>query len=277
MNEKISRRTILKLMGAASGAAALGSVSLLVGCKKAIPEDANIDTQTNSLTKIEAKRLIALYYAMPKEIESLLRDNVSIQIQTVAGVSFYKITNDILAFVGGIGKVNAAMAAQLCISLYHPNLIINVGVAGCFRNVEIGTLMIADKFIQHDVDTTGCGDPIGLVSTVNLIEFPASRIEETKFMLDQMQVPYLCGTGVTGDWFAKRGERAQWISDTFHPLFIEMESCAIAQVCMRNQVDFVALKSVSDCLFGDDNYDFNIAKAMDNMNTIALEFAKKCC
>jgi adenosylhomocysteine nucleosidase len=205
----------------------------------------------------------------------LLRDNVSTQIQTVAGVSFYRITNDILAFVGGIGKVNAAMAAQLCISLYHPSLIINVGVAGCFKNVEIGTLMIADKFIQHDVDTTGCGDPIGLVSTVNLVEFPAGRIEKTKSVLDQMQVPYLCGTGVTGDWFAKRGERAQWISDTFHPLFIEMESCAIAQVCMRNQVDFVALKSVSDCLFGDDNYDFNFATAMENMNPIALEFAKK--
>jgi adenosylhomocysteine nucleosidase len=219
--------------------------------------------------------IIALQYAMPKEIDSLLGSSSAELEQTVAGVSFYRVTPNIIAVAGGIGKVNAAMAAQLCISLYHPDIIINVGVAGCFRNVAIGTLMIADKYIQHDVDTTGCGDPIGLVSTVNIVEFPVSRVEQTQECLKRMNVPYLCGTGVTGDWFAKRGERAKWIDQTFHPLFIEMEGCAIAQVCMRNQVGFIALKSVSDCLFGDDNYDFNFPKAMENLNTIAFRFARE--
>ncbi len=218
--------------------------------------------------------MIALYYAMPKEIDSLLRDNDTALIQTVAGVSFYRITDDIIAVAGGIGKVNAAMAAQLCITLYKPEIIINVGVAGCFENVEIGTLMIADKYIQHDVDTTACGDPIGLVSTINVVEFPVSRIEQTKALLNQMQIPYLCGTGATGDWFAVRGDRAKAIAETFHPLFIEMEGCAIAQVCMRNHTDFLSLKSVSDCLFGNANYDFNFPKAMENINTIALQFAR---
>lgn len=218
--------------------------------------------------------MIALYYAMPKEIDSLLRDNEAALIQTIAGVSFYRITNDIIAVAGGIGKVNAAMATQLCISLYKPEIIINVGVAGCFKNVEIGTLMIADKYIQHDVDTSACGDPIGLVSTINVVDFPVSRLAQTKELLNQMQISYLCGTGATGDWFAVRGERAKTIANTFHPLFIEMEGCAIAQVCMRNHTDFISLKSVSDCLFGDDNYDFNFPKAMENINAIALQFAR---
>ena len=219
--------------------------------------------------------MIALYYAMPKEIDSLLRDNEAALIQTIAGVSFYRITNDIIAVAGGIGKVNAAMATQLCISLYKPEIIINVGVAGCFKNVEIGTLMIADKYIQHDVDTSACGDPIGLVSTINVVDFPVSRLAQTKELLNQMQISYLCGTGATGDWFAVRGERAKTIANTFHPLFIEMEGCAIAQVCMRNHTNFISLKSVSDCLFGDDNYDFNFPKAMENINAIALQFARR--
>ena len=232
------------------------------------------DISLMTLKTTTGDNMIALYYAMPKEIDSLLKDNAAALMQTIAGVSFYKITDDIIAVAGGIGKVNAAMAAQLCISLYKPDIIINVGVAGCFKNVEIGTLMIADKYIQHDVDTTGCGDPIGLVSTVNIVEFPVSRTEQTKNILNQMNISYLCGTGATGDWFARHGERAKWIADTFHPLFIEMEGCAIAQVCMRNHVDFIALKSVSDCLFGNDNYDFNFPKAMENINGIALKFAK---
>ena len=77
---------------------------------------------------------IALYYAMPKEIDSLLQTNESTRLQTVAGIGFYKITDIIIAMTGGVGKVNAAMATQLCISLYHPDIIINVGVAGCFKN-----------------------------------------------------------------------------------------------------------------------------------------------
>ena len=222
-----------------------------------------------------SKMLIALQYAMPKEIDSLIGDNAAELEQTVAGVCFYRITENIIAVAGGIGKVNAAMAAQLCISLYHPDIIINVGVAGCFKNVDIGTLMIADKYVQHDVDTTGCGDPIGLVSTVNLVEFPVSHLEQTKELLNRMNVQYLCGSGATGDWFAKRGDRARWIDETFHPLFIELEGCAIAQVCMRNQIGFIAFKSVSDCLFGNDDYDFNFPKAMENLNIVAFRFARE--
>ena len=215
-----------------------------------------------------------LYYAMPKELDSLIQQLNLKPTQTRAGVSFYQIDGEITAVAGGIGKVNAAMATELAIALYHPDLVINIGVAGCFKNVEIGTLMLADKFIQHDVDTTGCGDPIGLVSTVNQIEFPTSWIDKAKNAMDMIGLPYLIGTGATGDWFAKSGDRAKWIADTFHPLFIEMEGAAIAQVCLRNKIAFMALKSVSDCLFGNDKYDFNFPKAMENLNTVALRFVR---
>ncbi|MBQ1924867.1 MAG: 5'-methylthioadenosine/S-adenosylhomocysteine nucleosidase [Proteobacteria bacterium] len=218
---------------------------------------------------------IALLYAMPKEIDSLLRESPGASlIMTVAGVNFYIISGDIIAVTGGIGKVNAAMAAQLVIERFHVSTIINVGVAGCFQNVDIGTLILADKFVQHDVDTSGCGDPVGLVSTVNTVEFPTSALQKARTVLDSIGHPYLVGTGATGDWFAIRGDRAKWINDTFHPLFIEMEGAAVAQVCLRNDVAFLALKSVSDCLFGNDKYDFNFPKAMENLNAIALKFAR---
>ena len=217
---------------------------------------------------------ILLYYAMPKELDGLIREFNLSPSRTRTGVSFYPVSDDITAVAGGIGKVNAAMATQLAIERCNPDLIINIGVAGCFKNVEIGTLMLADKFIQHDVDTTGCGDPIGLVSTVNTIEFPTSWPEIAKKAMDMTGLPYLTGTGATGDWFAKSGERAKWIDQTFHPLFIEMEGAAVAQVCMRNQIAFMALKSVSDCLFGNDKYDFNFPKAMENLNHVALQFAQ---
>ena len=104
--------------------------------------------------------LTGLLYAMKGEIESLLPEGAEPE-KTVAGVPFYRIRENVVACCGGVGKVNAAMATQLFIDLYAPGRIVNVGVAGCFENVPIGTLVLADRFMQHDVDTSGIGDPVG--------------------------------------------------------------------------------------------------------------------
>ena len=60
---------------------------------------------------------IGLIYAMTGEIESLLTNENAQPLQTVAGVPFYRIRDNVIACAGGVGKVNAAMATQLMISL----------------------------------------------------------------------------------------------------------------------------------------------------------------
>ena len=80
---------------------------------------------------------IGLAYAMTGEIESLLTQENAQPLQTVAGVPFYQIRPDVIACAGGVSKVNAAMATQLLISLYQPDLVLNAGVAGCFENMPI--------------------------------------------------------------------------------------------------------------------------------------------
>ena len=117
--------------------------------------------------------LTGLLYAMRGEIKSLLTPEAQPE-RVAAGVAFYRIRENVVACCGGVGKVNAAMATQLFIDLYRPDRLINVGVAGCFEDVPIGTLVLAEKFMQHDVDTTAVGDPIGMVSTVEKVEFPTA-------------------------------------------------------------------------------------------------------
>ena len=215
---------------------------------------------------------IGLMYAMPGEIESLLAQEGTHLLQTVAGVSFYHIREDVIACCGGVGKVNAAMATQLLITLYRPDVILNAGVAGCFEEVPIGTLVLAEGFVQHDVDTTGVGDPVGLVSTVKQITFPTSDFAAAKAAMDKVDLPYRTGLVATGDWFAVPCQRTQWIADTFHPLLCEMEGCAVAQVCMRNGVKCMAIKSVSDCLVVRHDYYFNFPTAMKDLNRVVMSF-----
>ena len=214
--------------------------------------------------------LIALFYAMPSEIESLIHG--AAPTEEVCGVKFYHLRENLVACCGGVGKVNAAMAAALLIERYHPDLILNAGVAGCFEEVPIGTLVLAEDFIQHDVDTTGIGDPIGLVSTVNQVSFPTADFSRAKAAMDKTGYPYRTGRVATGDYFALPGQRVDWIRETFAPLLCEMEGGAVAQVCCRAGVPMMALKSVSDCLVEKQDFYFNFPTAMAQLNEVVMAF-----
>lgn len=55
-----------------------------------------------------------------------------------------------------------------------------------------------------------------------------------------------------------------------------MEGGAIAQVCLRNNVPFVAVKSVSDHLFreGQTEEFFDFARAMEDLGAVVLPLAQ---
>ena len=220
--------------------------------------------------------MIGLAYALKGEIRSMLRSADAKPLETVAGVSVYEIEPGILAYLGGVGKVNAAMSAQLFIDRFHPDWIINAGVAGSFLDLPIGTIVLAKDFVQHDVDTTAMGDPIGMVSTVDRVDFPTTEPERLSALLTALGTEHQVGRVATGEVFMTKGSRADWVAKTFSPTLCEMEGGAIAQVCMRNGVKFTALKSVADRLCQENNAEeyFNYGEAMAKLNGVVLPFAR---
>ena len=220
---------------------------------------------------------IGLQFAMPVELHALPGVKDLQPFETVSGIPFFEIAPDILACAGGVSKVNAAMAAEVFCLKYGVDLILNAGVAGCATDLATGSLVVASDFVQHDVDTTAVGDPIGLVSTVNQVSFPTWEPEHCIKLLAEAGFSAVTGRVATGDWFATKTPRAEWIRDTFSPLLVEMEGCAIAQVCLRNGVKFVAVKSVSDHLFRDNQAEeyFDFGAALEAMGRVVLPLAQK--
>lgn len=219
---------------------------------------------------------IGMQFAMSAEFHALPGAADLTPFETVSGVPFYELEPGIIACASGISKVNAAMGAEILCLKYGVDLILNAGVAGCLTDLPTGSLVIASDFIQHDVDTTAIGDPVGLVSTVNRLEFPTWEPEKCVELLKAQGHEAVTGRVATGDWFAVGGERAAFIRDTFHPLLTEMEGCAIAQVCLRNGVKFVALKSVSDHLFAENQTAeyFDFGQALKNLGAVLLPLAR---
>ena len=221
---------------------------------------------------------LGLIYAMPTEIEQLLTLTEGKKLETVSGVSFYALGENIIAAHGGVGKVNAAMAAQLMIDRYAPEALFNAGIAGTLEELPPYSMVLASSCMQYDVDTSGVGDPVAMVSTVNRVEFPCAFPEKSRDILRRLEIPFAEGLVASGDWFAVNGERARSIKERFHPLILEMEACAIAQVAYRAELPFMALKLVSDRILREaedgSEYHFNYDAACRMLAEKTLPFLR---
>lgn len=158
----------------------------------------------------------------------------------------------VVAVECGIGKVNAAICAQQMIDLFKPDMIINSGIAGALsEQVGIADIVIAGDVVQHDMDGTAMGDPLGEIwfHDEKRIEIPADttivqRLKQACGSLKDTKV--VIGRIATGDVFVAGREKRRAIYEHFGALACEMEGGAIGQVCYRNGVPFGILRCISD-------------------------------
>ena len=156
---------------------------------------------------------------------------------------------DVICAVCRVGKVFAAMCAQAMIVRYSPDCIVNTGVGGTLtRELSIGDVAISRAVVQHDMDTSPLGDPVGLISGINIIEIPASVELGEKIckIAERSGVKTLCGTIASGDRFVADTDVKKRIVDNFGAVVCEMEGAAVGQVCYANGVPFVVVRAVSD-------------------------------
>lgn len=212
---------------------------------------------------------LGVLYAMEQEAAGLLDTLEAKPLPSVASIPLYALPGGHILAVGGVGKVNAALAAQLLIDRFSVDAILNAGCAGALSDLPVGTIVAAAHCVQHDVDTTLAGDPPGFVSTVELVEFPCAPVP----------LPgAVSGVVATGDWFGRDFDRAHRVRDTYRADLCDMEACAVAQVCLRNTLPCMVLKSVSDHLFSpaqDVEYRENFHSAMAALDQAVAHIIKE--
>ncbi len=158
-------------------------------------------------------------------------------------------TTDIVLAVCGIGKVFAAICAQTMIVKYAPDAVINTGVGGTLtKKLSVGDVAVSSAMVQHDMDTSALGDPVGLISGINIVEIPADAVlaEKISAIVRGMGINTVTGIIATGDQFIGNQETKNRIVDTFGAIACEMEGAAIGQVCYVNKVPFAVIRAISD-------------------------------
>lgn len=192
---------------------------------------------------------IGILAAMDKEVALLLplmTDTKEIDMAGKKAVLGKVSHHDICLMKCGIGKVNSALNAYRMIEAFHPDLVINSGVAGgADASMKIGALLIATEAAYHDV-WCGPGTEWGQIDGC-----PARFEMDSRVLEKCSQFPgaesFRFGLIATGDRFISTVEDLNHIK-SIHPeaLACDMESASIAQTCHDCCVSFAVLRVVSD-------------------------------
>ncbi len=195
---------------------------------------------------------LGIIAAMKIEAELIEAAMTDIVRETCGSIEFClgKIGNTgIVLAVCGIGKVFAAICAQTMIVKYAPDAVINTGVGGTLtKKLSVGDVAVSSAMVQHDMDTSALGDPVGLISGINIVEIPADTAlaEKISAIVRGMGINTVTGTIATGDQFIGNQETKNRIVNTFGAIACEMEGAAIGQVCYVNKVPFAVIRAISD-------------------------------
>jgi adenosylhomocysteine nucleosidase len=200
--------------------------------------------------------------AMSVEVNALKAEIKSAKTETVSGIEFVSgilYGKEVVVAQCGIGKVFAALCAQTMILRYGVDRVINTGVAGTLSDkLNILDVAVATSVVQHDMDTSPLGDPVGLISGINIVNIPASEKLADSIASAAEFIGVHCVRGViaSGDQFINSDEKKAWIHDTFDAVACEMEGASIGHVCYVNGVDFAVVRAISDSASGESHMEY---------------------
>lgn len=247
--------------------------------------------------------MIGIIGALKEEI-NLLKNKINLEKkEKIAGRNFYvgKLKEQEVVLVkSGVGKVNAAVTAQLLITVFNVKKIIFTGIAGGIApHLEIGDLVIASRVAQHDygnINSKGMTPfkpgsyPFGeaeiddVYYEVDNVLFNIAKKASQEIIIDDLPEGTLFsqkvrkpmihkGTVVTGDQFIISKSKQQWLYNTFNALATEMEGGAVTQVCCLNKIPCLLIRSISDK--ADEKAEINFQKFVNYAASNSLLLVEK--
>ena len=219
---------------------------------------------------------IGLIGAMDSEIAAFCRDFEAVETH-IKGIHKGQFGGyEIYICVSGIGKVNAAIAAQRLVDIFGVECIINSGVAGgVSEKLAKLDIVISERLTYHDfnpLDILDRNPPYTKFFAADkvLAEKAQKGCELLNEKLKNDGKNTFCahvGTIVSGDCFVSSSEKARQLRDDFDALCTEMEGAAIAHTAYVNGLPFLIIRAISD--FADEDAE----NSFDSFENVAADRA----
>ncbi len=154
----------------------------------------------------------------------------------------------------GVGKVNAAASVAALIDRYKPSRVLMTGTAGSLSpELNVYDVIVGAETVQNDLGTQYAGwfEPWGAKNPSDGIRMPVyfkadpSLLERAE-AITSARANVRIGTIASGDHFMSSAPHRAIMHQRFRSDVVDMESAAVAQVCYRRHIPFMAIRGVSD-------------------------------
>jgi len=224
--------------------------------------------------------MIGIIGAMEVELNKLIDELEEKNIKKIGFLDFYigKLYNKKVVIVkSNEGKVNSAVATEILILNFDVGYILNVGVAGAVdERLKVFDIVISKNTVEFDQDTTVLGYEKGYtfgldVVYVNCLDKICDSLYES---VKKCGFNSYIGTVVSSDKFVTDEKEKQELKSAYNALCTDMESASINHVAKLNNVDFVALRVISD---SGSKFEYRkfVDKAANNISVILKEFFRR--
>ena len=185
--------------------------------------------------------MIGAVIAMQSEADILLDEMQIHRSLIVSGKKIYVGTaygKDVAVCVCGVGKVNAALGAQLLVSKFDAEKLLNFGVAGGLNGgVELCSVYQIAKAVQFDFDLVQLnGTKIG---TLN-------EYTENYLNLNLLNIPFETKNLGTSDRFNDSPADYKLLTEELDADIRDMEGGAIVQAAYAAELPVYSIKAISD-------------------------------
>ena len=225
--------------------------------------------------------MICLVFAMQKEAQGLLNEAELIESKQFGYTKAYlskAYGKEFLIAISGIGKGFASSCIASICAHYEIEVFINCGVAGSQNKskADIFSVVGGEEYVEHDLDTSAIGDPVGFISGINVVRLPGSKkwLEVASIASKNLNLPFTTGVISSGDTFLSNHADKEKITKQFGSLCLDMESAPYAQIAYVYQIPFVSLRVISDAEHPETEYAQNVDKCSALASSLALEIIK---
>lgn len=224
---------------------------------------------------------IAVISAVHEELAEILALMPDERVQRVAGREFWLghlQGHEVVAVLSGIGKVAGATTAAILHERFAPQYVLFTGVAGGLApGVAVGDVVVGTHCLQHDLsaaplfprwEVPGTGTSRFAADAVLVQVLTEAARDAVTWLPKLVSAETLRALGlhrptvhqgliISGDRFITSAAESQALREALpDALAVDMESAAVAQVCVDYGTPFAAVRTASDRADDEAHVDF---------------------
>lgn len=196
---------------------------------------------------------IAVLAAVQTELEATIQQLQNAQKQSVRHQQYTTGQvgrHEVAVMLTGIGKVNAALNTTAIVEAFQPDYVIDTGSAGGLANhLNVGDVVLADQLVYCDVDNRSWGYRYGQVPGMSLRYEVDQDLLQRGLAVSKSLTHFETVQGLitSSDSFITDSQARANILEHFPEVCaVDMESCAVAQVCSVLQQPYLIARAISD-------------------------------